>query len=790
MASEVGSAFVSIIPSARGFGAKLGKEIDAPATKAGDSAGKKSGGRFRSGFVSSLRGMAAPIAAAIGGVALVGLLTGSVTAASDLGETVSKTSQIFGKEALPALQDFAKGAAKSLGQSQQGALDAVATFGVFGKSAGLQGPKLAGFSTKLTSLATDMASFGNTSPEEAVEAIGAALRGESEPIRKYGVLLDDATLRQEALRLGLVKTTKQALTPQQRVLAAQAAIFKQTSDQQGDFARTSGGLANQQRILSAQFQNTKVKIGNVLLPVVTRMVTAFNDRLFPALKKIGEGIRIFFQAFSGGSELGEFDGKLRAVNNAGVTLGALFRDQIVPAVKSFGSFVMGTVVPALVSMAGFVKRNADFFVPLVAALGTAIVVVKVITTVTRLWAAAQAVLNAVILANPVGIIIVLVAALVAGIVVAYKRSETFRRIVDGALRGVATAAKFMWGVIKPVFLLWFNTWRRIITTAIQVGAAVGRFVGQVIGFFGRLQSGVASRIGRLISFVRGIPGRIKGALSNLGSLLYNAGVNVVQGLIDGIKAKAGAVVGVVKDIAGSIRDHFPFSPAKRGPLKLFPMDKAGRNIGEGLAIGLTSSQARVAKAAGTLAQKVTDAIKRQLPRIRARLAEVVSASRDMAKSVADSVRGTFDISSARGGAGGMIESLTAQIAKAKEFAAALRTLKKKGLSTGLLTQLAQAGPTSGAAELAAASKAEIAKINAQVRQLSTLGNQTGAFVADANFAATQRSLERQERLFERYLKSRQVMHLYDSDGKLMGTVRAVVKQENKKQARAVKSGAR
>ena len=89
-----------------------------------------------------------------------------------------------------------------------------------------------------------MASFKNTSPEEAITAIGAALRGESEPIRRYGVLLDEATLKHRALALGIISTTDQALTPQQKVLAATAEIYRQTGDIQGDFTRTSEGLAN------------------------------------------------------------------------------------------------------------------------------------------------------------------------------------------------------------------------------------------------------------------------------------------------------------------------------------------------------------------------------------------------------------------------------------------------------------------------------------------------------------------------------------------------------------------
>jgi hypothetical protein len=236
-------------------------------------------------------GKIAAVALAAAGAVAVKFGVDAVKAASDLSETIAKTGQIFG-ETSSEVEAFAETAAKSLGQSKQQALDAASTFAIFGKSAGLAGGDLVKFSTDFTGLASDLASFNNTSPEDAINAIGSALRGEAEPLRRYGVLLDDASLRQEALALGIVNTTKQALTPQQKVLAAQALIYKQTSDAQGDFARTSDGLANQQRILSSQLENVKTTIGTALLPIVLEITTFFATYFIPVIERIGD-------AFSG-----------------------------------------------------------------------------------------------------------------------------------------------------------------------------------------------------------------------------------------------------------------------------------------------------------------------------------------------------------------------------------------------------------------------------------------------------------------------------------------------------------
>lgn len=202
-----------------------------------------------------------PAAAAIG--TFTSVISPAIKAASDFQEATSKVNVVFGR-ASKSVKEFADGAARNLGQSKQAVLDAAGTFGTFGKAAGLAGDDLSTFTTDFVTLSTDLASFNNTSPEEAVMAIGAALRGESEPLRRYGVLLNDAVLKQEAMTLGIYDG-KGALTAQQKVLAAQSAIYKQTNDAQGDFMRTSDGLANSQRTLKAVFEDAKIAMGQAFL---------------------------------------------------------------------------------------------------------------------------------------------------------------------------------------------------------------------------------------------------------------------------------------------------------------------------------------------------------------------------------------------------------------------------------------------------------------------------------------------------------------------------------------------
>ena len=275
------------------------------------------------------------VAAATAGAAVIA--KGLVDSASDLEEVSSKTDVIFG-DASEQVTKFAEGAATALGQSKTAALTAASTFGVFGKAAGLTGGDLGTFSTDLVALASDMASFANTSPEEAAEALGAALRGESEPIRKYGVMLDDAALKAEALAMGIYDG-KGPLTTQQKVLAANAAILKQTGDAQGDFARTSDGVANQQRIMAAQFENVKAKLGTALMPAFASAVGFITDKVLPIFSTIAD---VFEKdGLSGVIDL--IKGKLPEIKEAFIKYASAawewIKDAYPPALKAMLGFI-------------------------------------------------------------------------------------------------------------------------------------------------------------------------------------------------------------------------------------------------------------------------------------------------------------------------------------------------------------------------------------------------------------------------------------------------------------------
>lgn len=272
---EVASGYVSLYAKfANGFSSQIRTELSKaskaaglggssdPFTKASEESGKKSGEKFGAGFSTAAKTVLT--GAAI--TTVVKFLGDAKEAYSELEDATAAAGVVFG-DSMDQIISKSETAATTLGMSKAQVIDAANTFGTLGKSANLSGDDLADFSNRMTDVAGSLSSFKGGSPEEAIMAVGAALRGESEPIRRYGILLDDATLRQQALKLGLIETTKNALTPQQRVLAAQAAILAQSTDAMGDFARTADSTANVQKTLAAESANLSAEIGEKVAPM-------------------------------------------------------------------------------------------------------------------------------------------------------------------------------------------------------------------------------------------------------------------------------------------------------------------------------------------------------------------------------------------------------------------------------------------------------------------------------------------------------------------------------------------
>lgn len=213
----------------------------------------------------------------------------SVEAASNLGESVNAIQKVFGTSSK-VVEDWAKKNATSFGLSTRAFNELATPLGAGLKNAGLSMQDTSKWTIDLTKRAADMASVFNTDVGDAMEAVQAGLRGESDPLERYGVGLSAAAVQAEAMA-ETGKKAASALTNQETVTARLNLIMKQTASTQGDFAGTSNGLANSQRIAAAKTEELQAQIGQKLIPVSLlwtkvklRITEVLATKLVPALQ--------------------------------------------------------------------------------------------------------------------------------------------------------------------------------------------------------------------------------------------------------------------------------------------------------------------------------------------------------------------------------------------------------------------------------------------------------------------------------------------------------------------------
>ncbi len=535
MAVELATAYVSIVPSAKGIGKalaqELGDELGPESDRIGEESGKRAGDNFG-------KHMAIAAGAAFAAVKVGQFLGDTISAASDLQESVSKVNVVFGDSA-GEIEDWSKTSATAMGISKQAALEATGTFGNLFSAMGIATPQAADMSTNLTQLASDLASFNNVKPEEALEALRAGLVGETEPMRRFGSNISAARIEMEAARLGLVKYTtnqkelieiadkglvldkqwaeaagkygsesSQALAIREKInkndekfreakkgeaqdldaaakaQASYSLIMQDTALAQGDFARTSDGLANKQRIMAAQWADMKTQIGGALLPALSAVVGFISNQLIPAIQWLGDHKELLIGAFVG----------------ATVALSAWAVVAIQAAIAN-GTLAASTLAAAL---------------PFIA-IGVAI------------------------------------AALVAGVIWAYENWGWFREAVDAVARFlqdpllpiIEKIAGFIREHFVPTVIILGNVLTLGVVPAARAVVDVFRdhiipAVSDVIGWFGDLAASASEKVdaikgffGDLKTFFTNLPGDMKTAAGNMWDWIWDTFKSAINKVIDG-----------------------------------------------------------------------------------------------------------------------------------------------------------------------------------------------------------------------------------------------------------------
>jgi phage-related protein len=278
--AEQAYAYVTLIPVAKGFQQAVAKEmsgVNNVGKKAGDDAGKG----FRGGFGGALKGIAAVAGTALAGIGIGNFLKESVTAASDLNESLNAVSVSYG-DATEGIVALGETAANRLGLSSV-QFNAIATqFSGFASNIAGPGGDVVGFIDELSTRGADFASVFNLEVNDALGLFQSGLAGETEPLRKFGIDLSAATVEAFAYANGIAEAGE-PLTEAQKQQARYGALLEQTDKVQGDFANTSDSLANAQRILSANFANVQATVGGPLLNAFANLTTG----LLPVIEQMG-----------------------------------------------------------------------------------------------------------------------------------------------------------------------------------------------------------------------------------------------------------------------------------------------------------------------------------------------------------------------------------------------------------------------------------------------------------------------------------------------------------------------
>lgn len=322
MASTLATAFVAIRPDLSSFGGqlrsgmrkhdpKLTAKVDADTAKLGaplqkkaEQQGREAGRRLGSGFSSGMAKMAGAGAIMGAATAVAGRGVLSLTSkASDLNETINQVRVIFGKSSNSVMA-WSKNSNTALGLTRNNALNAAAGFGDLFLQLGINRREATKMSTNMVGLASDLASFKNADITQVIEAQSAAFRGEYDSLQRFIPNINAARVETEALRITGKKHVSQ-LTAADKALAVNAIMFKDSARAQGDFRKTSNGLANQQRILSARFDENKTALGQRLLPVMLRGTQFLNNVMNPAWRKQNDTFRVLGTVWRGVTATGE-----------------------------------------------------------------------------------------------------------------------------------------------------------------------------------------------------------------------------------------------------------------------------------------------------------------------------------------------------------------------------------------------------------------------------------------------------------------------------------------------------
>jgi phage-related protein len=631
-----------------------------------------------SSFGSKMAGLGKAAAVGLVAVGAAAAVAGKkmVELASDAAEVDSKLEVVFGKT-LPGVSKQLDAFSRATGASRYELREQAADMGAL--LGPLTGSKQAAadMSVQFTKLASDLGSFNNVPTADALLAIRSGLVGEAEPLRRFGVLLNEAAVKQEAMRLGLVKG-KEELTEQQKVMARASLIMQQTTQAQGDATRTAGSMSNQMKALRNNLVDAATALGAKLLPIALAAVKAFNEH-WPQIEKIvTQVLDAVIDAVSGVvTTIAPIVAQLAPTIQAAV-------EGVIPVLKNVGKVAASAfeaLAGAIADVVGWFQKHkaaVDVLLPVVGGLATGIAAaaaaMQIIAIATKAWAAAQLILNVAMAANPFVLIAAAVVALGAALVIAYQRSETFRNIVNSAfesiknvvlpivntLRGlwedfgddilrigkaafapmvtfVKTAMANLAGIIRLIAAVirgdWSEAWDQLkgivsrtlgaaVTMVKQMAGnmlAAAKAIGKAI--LEGVVSGLQALGQKLLAVLGKIPGWLAQAAREAGSAALAIGKAIVSGILSGLGDLAGAVWAQVKGALGGLVDKAKGLLGIGSPSRVFA--EIGRETVRGFILGINEA-----------APELPESMTKPLLELEAKVREITERRQELERAVA------------------------------------------------------------------------------------------------------------------------------------------------------------
>ena len=426
--------------------------------------------------------------------------------------------------------------------------------------------------------------------------------------KMLGRALNDPTRGVTALtRVGVSFTQQQkdqikALQESGDTLGAQKVIL-------GELSKQTAGAAESQATAGQKFSTTwanfKESIGTALLPTVDRILNALSAFVIILTNDVGPGIAALNGFLRPAiSAAREFFAALLQGAGAGSRFSALFaqvatfiQTRFMPAFAGIVTAIRGFVAVALPIVRQFVAGMRARIQPLMPQIRA------VFKTIGDIIIGVMGLIQAVIQR---------VTAIVRGIWSRWGNQimDFTAKVFKTVLSVVSNVLKVIQGLIKVATAVmrgdWSGAWNamkqvvsaawKAIESLISLGLTVVKGVMKagwallktiVSQAWDQVKGSVRNGIDGAVSLVRGLPGQITGALGSLGSLLYNAGAELIQGLINGITAKIGALKDKMADVANAVKGFLPGSPVKEGPLTSWNRGAAGARLMDLLASGIT-----------------------------------------------------------------------------------------------------------------------------------------------------------------------------------------------------------